>query len=601
MSTIAEQLQEAADKATQASELADLWANGPINTTVPTASGPVPTIAEFNRAAAARVEDTVSELAPSTRELQRRSYAEAGYTLVAGSFEAGGTLVNANDVLIQDSTGKAYSGPAGIVVPGTDPMSGGFVDRSGELLRGAVVGNEENIRNLQMPPSLPAITSKNKALFKPTSITDCLTWVVSRKAQNKKGWVAVAITNSAATPDAQNYGGASNYRAGYVVNGSAFNIAKTGFFAKTSGTVLSSLTASQINQIWGYTPDGGEYFAQVGSPATSWQSRQCYDCAAIGDSITYAVNSDCSVRLGLTNGSSPSVKIQFSVDGSNFVDVDIVSLKHPPSGTVARRDVIVSLGIVGPYYLRVENAGAGSCLVAGLNIGPLQEKGTPDVDSAVFIQRANVSGVPNQYQGGLGANEFAAKELATGKFFGTYHGGHSNFLQRLRTDSASYDIDTPALPAILISGGMQMHSYSKITVGSSDYQYTAETFFGDGAHVTTYCLKLLAGQPVVCERVYTHMCTTMRDFDWVHLPLTFNKTDDGDVNIGNCQFVQQFRGYDAAQLNCYFSGVSVIDSTAGGAYVSFQPNYNKQYYGPALNSLGYNLNGGQFVTAKEYM
>ncbi|MGI4260837.1 hypothetical protein ACR2VJ_27480, partial [Klebsiella pneumoniae] len=135
MSTIAEQLQEAADKATQASELADLWANGPINTTVPTASGPVPTIAEFNRAAAERVEDTVSELAPSTRELQRRSYAEAGYTLVAGSFETGGTLVNANDVLIQDSTGKAYSGPAGVVAPGTNPTSGGFVDVSQFVLK----------------------------------------------------------------------------------------------------------------------------------------------------------------------------------------------------------------------------------------------------------------------------------------------------------------------------------------------------------------------------------------------------------------------------------------------------------------------------------
>ena len=34
------------------------------------------------------------------REALRRSYAEAGYTLVAGSFEAGGTLVNVNDVLL---------------------------------------------------------------------------------------------------------------------------------------------------------------------------------------------------------------------------------------------------------------------------------------------------------------------------------------------------------------------------------------------------------------------------------------------------------------------------------------------------------------------
>lgn len=65
------------------------------------------------------------------REALRRSYAEAGFNLVDGSFEAGGTLVNANDVLLQERTGKAFSGPAGTVAAGTNPASGGFVDKSG--------------------------------------------------------------------------------------------------------------------------------------------------------------------------------------------------------------------------------------------------------------------------------------------------------------------------------------------------------------------------------------------------------------------------------------------------------------------------------------
>ena len=68
-------------------------------------------------------------------ELYRRSYAEAGYNLVDGSFEVGGTLVNANDVLLQERTGKAFSGPAGTVAAGTNPASGGFVDVSDKLLR----------------------------------------------------------------------------------------------------------------------------------------------------------------------------------------------------------------------------------------------------------------------------------------------------------------------------------------------------------------------------------------------------------------------------------------------------------------------------------
>lgn len=72
-----------------------------------------------------------------TREALRRSYAEAGYNLVDGSFEAGGTLVNANDVLLQERTGKAFSGPAGDVAPGTDPTlpGSGYVPRTDVTLR----------------------------------------------------------------------------------------------------------------------------------------------------------------------------------------------------------------------------------------------------------------------------------------------------------------------------------------------------------------------------------------------------------------------------------------------------------------------------------
>ena len=69
-----------------------------------------------------------------TRESLRRSYAEAGYNLVDGSFEVGGTLVNANDVLLQERTGKAFAGPAGVVAAGTDPASGGFVDVSNNIV-----------------------------------------------------------------------------------------------------------------------------------------------------------------------------------------------------------------------------------------------------------------------------------------------------------------------------------------------------------------------------------------------------------------------------------------------------------------------------------
>lgn len=55
MTTVGDRLDAAATKAEAASEIARQWANGPQNTTVPTSSGPLPTLAEFMRANAAGI------------------------------------------------------------------------------------------------------------------------------------------------------------------------------------------------------------------------------------------------------------------------------------------------------------------------------------------------------------------------------------------------------------------------------------------------------------------------------------------------------------------------------------------------------------------
>lgn len=90
-------------------------------------------------------------------EALRRSYADAGYNVV-GTFQAGFTIVNANDVGIDLITGKGYSGPAGVVDAGTDPTSGGFVDRSGSLLRDVVAMSVANKVALQaVNATLPGV------------------------------------------------------------------------------------------------------------------------------------------------------------------------------------------------------------------------------------------------------------------------------------------------------------------------------------------------------------------------------------------------------------------------------------------------------------
>lgn len=68
------------------------------------------------------------------REVITRSYAEAGHQVVPGSFQSGFTIVNANDVVLDETTGKGFSGPAGTYPGNTDPSSVIFVDRSMAML-----------------------------------------------------------------------------------------------------------------------------------------------------------------------------------------------------------------------------------------------------------------------------------------------------------------------------------------------------------------------------------------------------------------------------------------------------------------------------------
>lgn len=76
----------------------------------------------------------------NTKEQWRRSLAEAGLTLVDGSFDQGGTVATATDVLLFEAEGKAYSYAGTLphtVDEGSSPSSepGMWIDRSFDALR----------------------------------------------------------------------------------------------------------------------------------------------------------------------------------------------------------------------------------------------------------------------------------------------------------------------------------------------------------------------------------------------------------------------------------------------------------------------------------
>lgn len=79
-------------------------------------------------------------------EALRRSYAEAGYEVVVGSFGTGGVLESSTDVLLNEDDGKGYVWTGTfpkVVSTGSTPMplgAGGWIDRSDVTLRNDLSG-----------------------------------------------------------------------------------------------------------------------------------------------------------------------------------------------------------------------------------------------------------------------------------------------------------------------------------------------------------------------------------------------------------------------------------------------------------------------------
>ena len=91
------------------------------------------------------LEPRVSNNESKVFEALRRSYADAGLNLVEGSFEEGGELLVASDVMITASgDGYSWGGPEfpHNVAPGTDPTAAGsgYVPRTDVVLRGELAG-----------------------------------------------------------------------------------------------------------------------------------------------------------------------------------------------------------------------------------------------------------------------------------------------------------------------------------------------------------------------------------------------------------------------------------------------------------------------------
>lgn len=186
--------------------------------------------------------DATSKLTPQIREALRRSYVEAGYNLVLGSFEAGGILQTQTDVLLNEKNGKAYNWagiyPSGgyIVPPNTDPSTNqNFIDcstasfsssvsstNSGEISNSTTLADIRDICRRDSAGYILVgnsttgctVTAKNQSVVRLSDSTEW-SWVGSLpktvsandNSVGSSGWVNVTGTSAVnPLPDADNTG-----------------------------------------------------------------------------------------------------------------------------------------------------------------------------------------------------------------------------------------------------------------------------------------------------------------------------------------------------------------------------------------------------------
>ena len=253
--------------------------------------------------------DAVVKLTPQLREALRRSYAEAGYNLVNGSFESGGVLSSENDVLLSESSGKAFSGtgPFPQIVPAGTSTSG-FIDRS-------------NITEVSVYSTVSEVATGNFPVGKTITLTDRaggVFEVVSGGVPDGFGTLYAGSGKTAVLVDSHReyvrcYGDFSVADATAAL--AAALAAGASNFVGLSSIYLNGVTFPSRE----YRLCGAKLFRVVGYTGTATCITFADDCSIIGK--FYFEES------ALAGSSSPTTVVNSVIFGNNFVAGDVVLTK----------------------------------------------------------------------------------------------------------------------------------------------------------------------------------------------------------------------------------------------------------------------------------
>lgn len=322
-------------------------------------------------------------------ELDRRSYAEAGYNVV-GTFQAGFTIVSANDIGIDEVTGKGFTGPVGPVVAGTNPASGGFTDVSPFILK---TETPLIAKTGAFSSGGRAESMKSALLYSDGYYYTPRTGVITAPAGSSPDttWVCVGLLNGASLDDMRNWLDGRPHLDAFIAARNSKSTRGGGVVTFPTGdyTFADEFVCVDYVKFIGEDRRKCMVFGAAGSGAGKAVVRACRSpvgSAGIPEYLSYSGFSNCTINGNATW--DVGLYVRHCTNESVFDNVTVQNCKKANS---------IFIGI---FYVSAKNHVSRDARDLGVVIGKkiFSEGGLYEVNASAFNNlRGNYAGLDDAY------------------------------------------------------------------------------------------------------------------------------------------------------------------------------------------------------------
>lgn len=247
--------------------------------------------------------------------------------------------------------------------------------------------------------------------------------------------------------------------------------------------------------------------------------------------------------------------------------------------------------------IKIKNNGVGKTYIIGASLNEVRDANIDQkYDSVAYWREDFYAGATDYWIGpGEGANDFALKEKS-GRFFGSYHGGHFNEVVTLYVNDEQMGVDDVAFKGFRYAKSATIKSESTLRGDNSEFNCIVDVTYFKGGH--RIYGNLNANTDAYLNELFVAMTVSHKRFDKVTMPTVLNL--DGlptgtEILLGDVNYVIQT---DPSRNHSIRTDMTKFDSrysSKKGPYIQARAADNKLYNNP-LEDSGRALSNVSFET-----